>query len=97
MTSEGDGRIGEDFYDASPGRARAFRAAARHSARVKGLRRAILIGAAAATAGLLWYSWFRAKDLGDAHLSLDRLGISSDKITMAHPAPDRAAARRPTL
>ncbi len=85
MTGEGDGQVGEGLYAVSPGRARAFTAAARHSARVKRLRRAILIGAAAVTAGILWYSYFRAKDMGDAHLSLDRRGISNDKITMAHP------------
>jgi lipopolysaccharide export system protein LptC len=80
MTGESDGR-----YAVSPGRARAFQAAARHSSRVKRLRWAILIGAAAATAGIVWYSWFHVEDMGDAHLSLDRLGISSDKITMEHP------------
>jgi lipopolysaccharide export system protein LptC len=85
MTSEGDGHIGEGLYAVSPGRARAFQAAARHSARVKWLRRGILIGAAVTTLGLVWYSYFRAEHMGGARLSLDSLGISSDKITMEHP------------
>ncbi|MGO8737341.1 LPS export ABC transporter periplasmic protein LptC [Rhodoblastus sp.] len=85
MTREDDGRTGEDLYAASPRRVGAFREAARHSARVRTLRRAILIGAAAATFGLVWYSWFRAENMGEVHLSLESLGISSDKITMAHP------------
>jgi lipopolysaccharide export system protein LptC len=85
MTGEADRRVGEDSPSVAPARARAFRAAARHSARVRWLRRAIPIGAAAATLGLIWFSWFRSQDAGETHLSLDRLGISSDKITMAHP------------
>lgn len=85
MTGESDGQAGGGLYAVSPGRARAFRSAARHSSRVKRLRRAILIGALAAIAGIVWYSWFHTEDMGDAHLSLDRLGISSDKITMEHP------------
>ena len=85
MTGESDGQAGDGLYTVSSGRARAFQAAARHSSRVKRLRRVILIGAAAATAGITWYSWFHAPDMGDAHLSLDRLGISGDKITMEHP------------
>jgi lipopolysaccharide export system protein LptC len=85
MTSEGDGHFGDGFYPASPGRDRAFRAAARHSARVKWLRRAILIGAAVTSGGIFWYSYFGARDLDNVHLSLARFGISADKITMEHP------------
>lgn len=85
MTGEGDDQIGEGLYAVSLGRAQAFRTAARHSARVKMLRHAILIGAAAVTGGVIWYSYFHAHNIGDAHLSLDSLGISGDKITMAHP------------
>ena len=44
-----------------------------------------MIGAAAATIGLVWYSWFRAHDIGDLHFSLESFGISGDKITMEHP------------
>ena len=70
------------------------RATARASGR---LRRAILIGAAAATIGVVWYSWFRAQDMGEVHLSLESLGISSDKITMAHPRMTGTAPRRQAL
>ncbi len=85
MTGEADRRIGDGLPSVSPERARAFRAAARHSGRVRRLRRAIPIAAAAAIIGVIWYSYFRAQDMGEVHLSLDRLGISSDKITMSHP------------
>ncbi len=70
------------FLLAAPRRSGRRRAIARVS---KGCAGPILIGAAAATGGIIWYSYFHAQNIGDAHLSLDSLGISSDKITMAHP------------
>jgi lipopolysaccharide export system protein LptC len=85
MAGEGDRQIDDGFSPASSRRARAFRAAARHSALVKWLRRAILIGAVGATVGIVWYSYFRTEDMENFHLSLDRFGISGDKITMEHP------------
>jgi len=85
MPIEGSGRTGEGFDPASATRSRAFRAAAQHSARIKWLRRLIVVGAAAASVSLVWYSWFRAHDIGDLHFSLENFGISGDKITMEHP------------
>jgi len=85
MSIEGPGQIHDGFGPANSDRGRAFRAAARHSARVKNLRRAIVLGAALTTAGLIWYSWFRTHEIGDAHFSLESFGISGDKITMEHP------------
>jgi lipopolysaccharide export system protein LptC len=85
MSIEGHGPIRDGFGSANPNRVRAFQAAARHSARVKNLRRAILAGAALTMAGLIWYSWFRTQQIGDAHFSLESFGISGDKITMEHP------------
>ena len=82
---EGGRQIDDRFTDAETRRAGAFRAAARHSRRVKWLRRAILAGAALTTVGVIWYSYFRAQDLGEWAFSLDQFGISGDKITMEHP------------
>ncbi len=76
-----EGRLGRR----APGRTRAFQAAARHSARVKWLRRLIIGGAALTSLGVLGYSWLRTGITGDAHFSLDSIGISGDKVTMAHP------------
>lgn len=85
MSIDGNRPIGEGLPSANPARARAFRAAARHSSRVKRLRGAILIGAALTTAGLVGYSYFRAQDIGELNFSLESFGISGDKITMEHP------------
>jgi lipopolysaccharide export system protein LptC len=70
---------------AQPGRARAFTSAARHSARVRWLRRLILGGAAVTTVGVIGYSWLRPLDQGDTHFSLEGIGVTGDKVTMAHP------------
>jgi lipopolysaccharide export system protein LptC len=78
-------RPGEAPGALGPARARAFEAAARHSRRVRWLRRGILIGAAVGSLGLIWYSWFRARDIGDLNFSLESFGISGDKITMERP------------
>ncbi|MGO9389987.1 LPS export ABC transporter periplasmic protein LptC [Rhodoblastus sp.] len=67
------------------GRTRAFRSAARHSARVKWLRRLIFAGAAVTSIGVVWYSWFRTRDVAETHISLESFGISSDKVTMERP------------
>lgn len=85
MPIDPPGQAGDGLGDGNPVRARAFHAAARHSARVKWLRRGILIGAAVVTVSLVWYSWFRSQDMGEVNFSLDSFGISGDKITMEHP------------
>jgi lipopolysaccharide export system protein LptC len=41
--------------------------------------------AVATSLGVVWYSWFRTHDAGDAHFSLDSIGISGDKVTMERP------------
>lgn len=68
-----------------PPRQRAFQAAARHSRRVKLLRRAIVGFAALGGISLFLISYFHTSDLPGAHLKLDRLGLSGDKITMENP------------
>ncbi len=70
---------------AEQARRRAFAAAARHSARVKRLRRFILVGAALTTAGVIWYSYFRSLDVAGVHISLAKIGINGNKVTMSHP------------
>ena len=85
MQADGPGHSGKAEPRAVPGRSRAFRSAARHSARVKWLRRLVVVGAVVTSVGVVWYSWFRTRDTGDAHFSLDSIGISSDKVTMERP------------
>ncbi len=77
--------IGDAYARAQPGRTQAFKSAARHSARVKWLRRLILGGALLTTVGVIGYSWFRPLDQGDTHFSLESFGVSGDKVTMEHP------------
>jgi lipopolysaccharide export system protein LptC len=90
LSGSGDREPGESFSRgglprAQPGRTRAFTSASRHSARVKWLRRLILGGAALTTVGVIGYSWLRPLDKGDTHFSLEGIGVSGDKVTMAHP------------
>jgi lipopolysaccharide export system protein LptC len=86
-----EGRAGESRVDegrlgrSEPGRARAFQSAARHSARVKWLRRLIVGGAALTSIGVVGFSWLRSATIGDSHFSIESIGISGDKVTMAHP------------
>jgi lipopolysaccharide export system protein LptC len=84
MQADGPGHSGKTVPRAVPGRSRAFRSAARHSARVRWLRWLVVVGAIMTSAGVVWY-WFRARDPGDAHLSLESIGISGDKVTMERP------------
>ena len=77
--------VSRETFSSASGRTRAFTSAARHSARVKWLRRLIFGGAALATVGVVGYSWFRPLVQGDTHFSLEGIGISSDKVTMEHP------------
>jgi len=67
------------------GRTRAFRSAASHSLKVVWLRRLILAGAAAAALGLAWSAFFRPLDSGGAHVSIDGIGLSGDRVTMERP------------
>jgi lipopolysaccharide export system protein LptC len=85
MQAEGHGHSGDNDSRIASGRSRAFRSAARHSARVRWLRRLVVFSALATSVGVVWYSWFRTRDVGDAHFSLDSIGISGDKVTMERP------------
>ncbi|MCW2315040.1 lipopolysaccharide export system protein LptC [Rhodoblastus acidophilus] len=70
---------------ALPGRQQAFKAAARHSSRVRLVRRAITGSAVGGAVLLVALSYFHTPDAPGAHLQLDRLGLSGDKITMENP------------
>jgi lipopolysaccharide export system protein LptC len=85
MQADGPGPSGETVSRAVPGRSRAFRSAARHSARVRWLRRLVIVGAVATSVGVVWYSWFRTHDTADAHFSLESIGITGDRVTMERP------------
>jgi len=66
-------------------RARAFAAAARHSARVRFLRLAIFGGAVGAVAVLLSIALFDPFGRLAGSLSIASIGLDGTKVTMAHP------------
>ena len=85
MRAGGDGDFDDGQARASQRRAQAFAAAARHSSRVKVLRRTMIGGASFACIALLGYTFLRPGEIAGAHLSLEKLGLSGDRITMDHP------------
>jgi len=66
-------------------RASAFAAAARHSARVRFLRIAILGGAGGAVVVLVGIALFDPFDRLAGRISIDSIGVDGTKVTMAHP------------
>jgi len=85
MQNERSGEFGDRPPRAPAQRQRAFETAARHTRRVALVRRAI-VGAALVSAILLFaISYLGPSGIPGVHLQLDRLGISSDKITMENP------------
>ncbi|MGA2041756.1 MAG: lipopolysaccharide-assembly, LptC-related protein [Roseiarcus sp.] len=66
-------------------RASAFAAAARHSARVRFLRVAILGGAGGAVVVLLGIALFDPFGRLAGRISIDSIGVDGTKVTMAHP------------
>lgn len=85
MPGEGQDGEGGRLGRAPPGRSRAFADAARHSSRVKWLRRLIVGGAALTSIAVVGFSWLRSATVGDSNFSVESIGISGDKVTMAHP------------
>jgi lipopolysaccharide export system protein LptC len=83
--SDRPGQPGHGLPQSPARRQKAFEAAARHSGRVTFVRRAIIGSAAVAGVLLFAFSYFRAAEIPGAHLQLDRLGLSGDKITMENP------------
>jgi lipopolysaccharide export system protein LptC len=85
MQSERPRDFGDELSRAPSRRREAFEAAARHSAMVKFFRRSILIVAALAGALFTGLSFLRSSEPPGAHLQLDRIGLSGDRVTMEKP------------
>ena len=63
----------------------AFRAAGRHTTRVRILRRVVLFGAVAGTLLLIVFAFFNPFRIAVPGLSIDGVGLNGSKITMDHP------------
>ena len=63
----------------------AFRAAGRHTTRVRILRKVILFGAVAGTLLLVVFAFFNPFRIAVPGLSIDGVGLNGSKITMDHP------------
>ncbi|MBB4196967.1 LPS export ABC transporter periplasmic protein LptC [Rhodoblastus sphagnicola] len=79
------GHFGDGLPDVPAHRQQAFVAASRHSRRVRLVRLAIVGSAVLGVIVLIGSSFFRAPETPGAHLQLDKLGLSGDKITMENP------------
>ena len=66
-------------------KARAFRAAARHTSRVRLLRRLILSGAVALVVGVVAFAIFDPFHKVVPGVSIDSVGLDGTKVTMSHP------------
>jgi lipopolysaccharide export system protein LptC len=82
-----DAAIGRDSADFShtPQRAKAFAAAVRHSARVRFLRVALLLGALVTVALLVGIAVFDPFGRLTGSISIGSLGLDGTKVTMDHP------------
>jgi lipopolysaccharide export system protein LptC len=85
MQGEQPGHPGDGLPRVPPRRQQAFQAALRHSGRVKLVRRAIVVFSALAALLIFAISYFHTSESPGAHLQLDRLGLSGDKVTMENP------------
>ena len=85
MRADGRGQFNDGLPRAPEFRAKAFADAARHSARVKTLRQAMIGGAGLACFVLFAWTFLKPSGTPGAHLSLEKLGLSGDKVTMEHP------------
>ena len=63
----------------------AFRAAGRHTSRVRFLRRIILFGSIAAVAAILGFAFFNPFRVAIPSVSIDSVGLNGTKVTMDHP------------
>lgn len=63
----------------------AFRAAGRHSKRVRFLRRAILLGSIAGVAGVVFFAFFNPFRIAIPSVTIDALGLNGTKVTMDNP------------
>src|ERR1700722_17594983 len=72
-------------FSQAPQRAKAFAAAVRHSARVRFLRVALLVGAVGAVALLVSVALFDPFGRLAGGVSIGGIGVDGTKVTMAHP------------
>ena len=63
----------------------AFRAAGRHTKRVRFLRRTILAGAVIGVTAVLGFAFFNPFRIALPGVSVDSLGLNGTKVTMEHP------------
>jgi lipopolysaccharide export system protein LptC len=76
---------GSDGFSHAPERAKAFAAAVRHSARVRFLRVALLVGALGAVALLIGVSVFDPFGRLSGSVSIAGIGLDGTRVVMEHP------------
>lgn len=74
-----------DPYAAPASRHAAFRAAGRHTSRVRWLRRFILLGSVIGIAAVLVFAFFNPFRVAIPSVSIDSVGLNGTKVTMDHP------------
>ena len=79
------GDAGANPLDAAGPRRDAFRAAGRHTARVRLLRRVVLAGALLGSAGVIAFAFFNPFRIAIPGVSIDGVGLSGSRVTMQHP------------
>ena len=63
----------------------AFRAAGRHTARVRLMRRLVLLGAIGGSIAVLYFAFFNPFRITIAGVSVSGIGLGDGKVTMEHP------------
>ncbi|RYC32747.1 lipopolysaccharide-assembly, LptC-related protein [Lichenibacterium minor] len=76
---------GNNPLDAVGPRRDAFRAAGRHTARVRVLRRVVLAGAVLGSAAVIAFAFFNPFRIAIPGVSVDGMGLNGSKVTMQHP------------
>ncbi len=71
--------------DAAGPRVEAFRAAGRHTSRVRLLRRLVLAGAVLGSAAVIAFAFFNPFRAVIPGVTMDGLGLAGSKVTMQHP------------
>ena len=76
---------GAQPLDGTGSRVAAFRAAGRHTARVRLLRRLVLTGAVVGSVAVVVFAFFNPFRVMIPGVSIDGIGLSGSKVTMQHP------------
>ncbi len=76
---------GNNPLDAAGPRVAAFRAAGRHTARVRLLRRVVLSGAVLGTVAILAFAFFNPFRTLIPGVTIDGVGLTGSRVTMQHP------------